>query len=69
MEFNLQLTSHVKLDIYSITGNIIENVVDANISSGLSKIPVDVSKLQNGIYIVRLNVNNSISYQKISVMK
>ena len=67
--FNLQTTSKVKMDIYSVDGKHISNVIDGNVQSGVSKIPVNVSQLQNGIYILRLNVNGNLAYQKISVLK
>ncbi len=67
--FNLQTGNRVKLDLYSIDGKYISNLVDANMQAGVSKIQMDVASLQNGMYLIRLNVNDSISYQKFSVLK
>ncbi len=69
VKFNLQSTSHVMLDAYSITGKYILNLMDETIQNGVSEIPVDVSKLEAGLYLIRLNINNNMSYQKISILK
>ncbi len=69
VKLNLQSASHVMLDVYSITGKYILNVMDVTIQNGASEITVDVSKLQAGLYLLHLNINNNISYRKISILK
>ncbi len=65
----LSTNARVKLDLYSLDGKQLSNIVDAYTQQGILTIPVDLTKLSNGVYLVRLNVNDTVSYQKISILK
>ena len=66
---NLKSNSHVKLDVYSIAGTSVFNIIDGNMPQGETNIKMDVSGLQGGIYLLQLTVNGEVSHQKISVVK
>lgn len=51
-------------EIYDITGNLIETKININLSQTI----IDIQNLSIGNYIVKVNSNNKISYQKLVII-
>lgn len=68
--YSIPSNSTVSITLYDINGKKIEDLLGTTFqSSGRYKLPVDVSNLQNGIYIYRVVVNGASYSQKLTVLK
>ncbi|MGC9364957.1 MAG: T9SS type A sorting domain-containing protein, partial [Fidelibacterota bacterium] len=59
IEYSLQNSDKVKLRIYDITGKLVKTLVNENQNSGKYSVNFDGSNLPSGIYLYRLNAENS----------
>lgn len=55
LEFQFEKSSNVNISIYDVNGRIISRALHENFPSGLSRIDLDVSFLENGIYLYRIS--------------
>ena len=72
INFTLPITDElhiVNLQVFDITGKLIDNLVEGEYKSGVHSIHWDASGSPSGIYFVHLNTNNFIQTQKIVLMK
>jgi len=67
--YNLNNTSRVKLDIYSVHGQLIKAVFNKSENSGSHiEYGIDVSALKNGTYLLKYTINNQSKTFKIEVI-
>ncbi|MFA8299227.1 MAG: T9SS type A sorting domain-containing protein [Hyphomicrobiales bacterium] len=67
VEINLADNADVKIEVYSYNGRLVLTN-DHSLKSGLNNISLDVSNLENGAYIVRLNDGvNSVSTRMLVI--
>ncbi len=64
LNFTLGNTSNVKIDLYDKTGSLIRNFFYGNINSGTHKLTLP-SELANGIYFVRLRIDDTVISSKL----
>jgi Secretion system C-terminal sorting domain len=57
IEFSLNDASFVNIEVYDFTGRKFEEMLTENLSAGNNKILLNVSKLNGGIYMLRLKTN------------
>ena len=72
INFTLPITDElhiVNLQVFDITGKLIDNLVEGEYKSGVHSIHWDASGSPSGIYFVHLNTNNFIQTQKIVLIK
>jgi hypothetical protein len=70
IEFSLPEQSFVNLKIYSVTGEVVANVIEnKEFSSGVYKYSFDASKLASGTYIYSLSNGKSIINKKMLLIK
>jgi hypothetical protein len=63
--FNLQNSSNVEINIYTLNGNIVNSVFKGFKSAGSHSVSINASNLSAGIYIITLKINdNQIVHQK-----
>jgi len=72
--FYLQNSGHAKLSVYNIKGQLIKILVNGTFTPGMHQISWDGqdnkgNKCAGGIYIYRLETNNSFSYKKLLLLK
>jgi len=70
--FNLSESSDVKLSVYNINGQLVSLLIDKNMDIGIYQFNWSVTdnsgkKLDAGIYLMKLQTNNSIKILKIIV--
>lgn len=65
----LKNDSRVELNVYSITGELIEKLVDKYQVAGEHKIVWDASEYNSGIFFIRLKVNNHYKVKKCIFIK
>jgi hypothetical protein len=69
IRYDLPMDQHVRLDLYTITGQHIQRLVDGPRRAGRHSVPVDASSLASGIYVYRLVTDDYNSSGKLSVIK
>lgn len=69
ISFTVPNNSWISLDIFSITGERIETIVDRFYESGYYHISYNGSKLSSGFYICRLTGENYTKSIKLTIMK
>jgi len=59
----------VKVDIYDITGRLVQSVFDGNLSSGNYALPVDMQRFASGVYLYRLQTNDNVQIKRMTLVK
>ena len=65
---NTDASQHVQLDVYDMYGKLVRNVCNASQAVGGYTQLVDVSRLSNGLYYIRLQNGNKLGRAKLSVL-
>jgi PKD repeat protein len=68
IKFDLPKNQNVKIDLYDITGRLIKNIVDQNLTPGEYQLSVNNNDL-NGIYLLRCYFDNQQYTNQISFIK
>jgi hypothetical protein len=69
IEYTLQISGHVKLQIISLTGQIVKTLVDENQYAGYYSVIFSGKNLSSGMYLYRLSVNNKNIVKKMLYLK
>lgn len=65
LSFDLKQNSDVSAQLISLNGEVVKTLINETISSGIYQSNFDLSNLSAGLYLVRLNIGNSSTVQKI----
>jgi len=65
IRFDMPEQGPVKMDLYSIDGSLITNIVNYDRPKGISEIEINTSSLANGIYLLRLETAGGVNMKKI----
>ncbi len=69
IKFSLPEPAQITLNIYDITGRLVEQLVNRHTPAGNHTITWDASSYSSGVYIARLKAGSSIKTQKMVLMK
>jgi hypothetical protein len=69
LEYIKPTPGNVKLELFTAAGVHIYNLFDNRVESGIHKLSLDISKLVNGSYLVKLISRDNISTAKFEVIK
>lgn len=69
IRFDIPEKQHVKIQLYSITGQHIVTLVENNFEAGRHAIDVDVSSLASGVYLYKLDSDQFSETKKMSLIK
>lgn len=69
IRYDLPREQHVRLDLFTITGQFIQTLVDGPRRAGRHSVPVDASSLASGVYIYRLVSEEYNESGRMSVIK
>lgn len=69
IKFDLPKDQHVKLEIYSVSGQFIKTVIDQTVPAGRHSKIIDASALASGIYLYRLSTNEFAETLRMTVIK
>ncbi len=67
--YQIPQKTKVELNVYDLSGRLIENLVNKNQSSGNYKITWDATNYPSGIYFYKLNTDQNVDVQKMVLMK
>ncbi len=69
IRFAIPVDSKVKLEVYSITGQIVSTLVDGYETSGMHEVMFDAKSLASGTYFYRLTAGNFSMIKKMILLK
>ncbi|HMQ80958.1 MAG TPA: SBBP repeat-containing protein [Ignavibacteria bacterium] len=69
INFDLPLSSYVKLSVFDITGREIETLVNENLKSGTYKADWNASNLPSGVYFYKLEAEGFTETKKMMLVK
>jgi len=69
VNFTINESANVTLSIYDALGNVVETIVNAELTAGTYNYNVNLSNYSNGNYFAKINAGNYNSVVKISVVK
>jgi len=69
LQFELPTDSAISLQIYDISGRLVEELVNDVYSAGVHSVTWDAGSMATGIYLVRLDSENFHQMQKIMLIK
>lgn len=67
--YSVNKPTNVKIEIFNSVGQKISSLIDSNHVPGTYKIHFKADKLASGLYIIRMNANGKMYYQKIILIK
>ena len=59
----------VSINIYNLNGKLVEKIYDNQLNSGSHTFSWNAQKFSSGIYVVRLESDNSVISSKVTLMK
>jgi predicted phosphodiesterase len=69
ISFALPVSSQVRIKVYSITGEVVANVLNTTLEAGHHEVEFDGSKLASGVYIYRIEAGSFIKERKMMILK
>ncbi|UCF64080.1 MAG: T9SS type A sorting domain-containing protein [bacterium] len=69
IEFAIEKTSQVQLDIINVMGQRVATVVDEQMNAGTYRVTFDAKHLPSGIYFYRIHAGDFTSIKKMTLMK
>jgi uncharacterized delta-60 repeat protein len=69
INFNIPVSSLVKLKVYDINGKLVETLVDNKLASGNYRVSFNPTNLASGIYLYSLEAGNFIQTKKMTLIK
>lgn len=69
INFNIPVSSFVKLKVFDINGRLIETLVDSKLASGNYNYSFNASNLSSGIYLYSIEAGNFIQTKKMTLIK
>ena len=67
--FSIEDNSYVKLNVFNLIGKEVTTITDGMMNSGTHAVSFDAAGLEAGIYFVRLQYNQNIYTEKITIVK
>ena len=69
IKFKMVSNSKVSVDIIDLNGRIVKHIEPTETFSGINQLPLDISAIEKGIYIVKLTSENGVNSTKLVVSK
>ena len=69
ISFGLPVSSQVRIKVYSITGEVVADVLNTTMDAGHHEVEFDGSKLASGVYIYRIEAGSFIKERKMMLLK
>ncbi len=69
IQFTLPQSGDVRLDVFTITGQLVTTLVNSRMSSGEHAVTFDGSNLASGVYIYRIMAGNNVQTKRMTLIK
>jgi hypothetical protein len=67
LQMNLIRNSNVHIQVFDLNGKFVKDILNENLQSGISEKNIDISSLDNGLYMMKINADGRSEYQKLSI--
>ena len=67
--FSLKQKTHVKINIYNMSGQIVESLINRDLEAGQHRIDFDATNLPSGMYIYRIFTDDFTQSKKMLLLK
>jgi len=69
ISFDVNKAGKVTMNVYNVSGQLVETLVNANMLAGSHQVVWNAAKLSSGVYIVRITSNGFTATRKVTFMK
>jgi len=69
IEYGLPATSHVTLNVFDMTGRLVQMVTDGQQAAGVHRTRLDMGTLPSGMYLYRLTAGNQVFTKTLHLIK
>jgi hypothetical protein len=69
INYELQITNYVRLDVFNIEGKLIDNLVNKNQEAGKYEIEFNAENLPSGVYFYKLTIGYEQLTKPLSITK
>jgi Tol biopolymer transport system component len=69
IQFTLPQSGDVRLDVFTITGQLVTTLVNTRMGSGEHSVTFDGSNLASGVYIYRIMAGKNIQTKRMTLIK
>ncbi|MEX2633816.1 MAG: T9SS type A sorting domain-containing protein, partial [Balneolales bacterium] len=69
IQYIVPSASHVTLQVYNVTGQLVQTLVNENRSSGVHTVSFDAANLSSGIYMYRIQAGDFTQIKKMIFIK
>lgn len=69
IEFSIPQQAITSLNLYNILGQRIKSIINEDLVEGTYRIPVDISELENGVYLYKMRYGNKEQTLKMNIVR
>ncbi len=69
IEFELRTNTQVQISVVDMLGRQVKNIFEGEMHSGAQNLQMDANDLDNGVYFIKMQLNNEVVTKKIMVSK
>lgn len=69
IEFSIPQPGNVRLDVYDVSGKLVESLLNKNLSTGSYNVAWNASRFSSGIYFYKLTAGNFVQTKKMMLVK
>lgn len=67
--FKMIEKSKVRIDIFTLSGNYINNIIEAELTEGIHQKEFDLSEFAAGLYLVRMQTNQQVATRQLMITR
>ena len=69
LNLDLNQDSFVDVNIYNVTGQLVVNLISADMKAGYHNVNWDAGNIASGVYIVKVVAGSNVASQKVMLLK
>jgi len=69
LAFSLDRATHVRLEVFDLSGRSVRLLGDGNLGPGEHEVPLDAQGLPSGVYLARLSTKDAVATRKVLFLK
>ena len=69
IDINVERASDIEIGIYDVIGQLIQPLEVTRIDGGKTTITVNVSDVPVGAYVIRLDIDGQVHFEKVSIIE
>lgn len=69
IKYSINLAQHVKINIFNVNGELVDEVVDQNMAAGIHTVNFDAGALSSGVYFYKVSAGEYSGIRKMMLVK